>query len=79
MVGSTSTTLVSGPNSDSDEIVRFMYKVFRIRDILIRIQMRIEILTIGSGCGSVSKSSVTSMMQKNNFFKLFNVLINEIF
>jgi hypothetical protein len=45
-------------------------RVFRIRDILVRIRMWIlgsAPLTNGSGCGSgsVSKSSVTFRMQKN--------------
>ncbi len=41
--------------------------VFGIRDILVRVRMRIlgsVPLTIGSGCGSVPKSSVTFGMQK---------------
>jgi hypothetical protein len=53
--------------------------VFRIRDILVRIRMRIPILgsislTNGSGCGAVPKSSVTFKMQKLYFshFLCFN-------
>jgi hypothetical protein len=55
------------------------FEVFRIRDILVRIQMRIRILgfePLTNGCRSVPKYSVTFRMQKIKFksFKIVKIL-----